>query len=130
MYKHIGAIIKEIVKEKNISNRQFAKDMGISETYIYKIFEKEHIDFDLIDRISTILDVSLSEIMRRVIYDYDDAPDESIINEPEEKYKTEKYVLRKDFELLKEQIRNKDNQIKFLQQLFDCDEIHKKKKVG
>lgn len=52
---HIGQLIFQKMKERHISVVDLAKEMNCSRANIYKIFEKESIDTQLLYRFSIIL---------------------------------------------------------------------------
>jgi hypothetical protein len=55
MELHIGKKIKEELYEQGISVSVFAKKINRSRNVVYDIFERESIDTDLLQKISTIL---------------------------------------------------------------------------
>ncbi|MBL4652294.1 MAG: helix-turn-helix domain-containing protein [Flavobacteriales bacterium] len=56
MKVHIGVRIKEVIRNKNISVSEFAKEINYSRRNIYSIFTKESIDTNLLNKISKSLD--------------------------------------------------------------------------
>ena len=46
---HIGSIIKQKVKEKNLSVNTFAKMLHCCESNVYSIFTRKNIDFELLE---------------------------------------------------------------------------------
>ena len=52
---HIGQHIKEVMRQKNITATQLAKDICCTRTHIHKIFRKDNIDISLLCRISDAL---------------------------------------------------------------------------
>ena len=56
---HIGKRIENLFdKTDNLTKKSFAKSIGVTEGYIYKIFEKSNINTDLLWKISKALNVS------------------------------------------------------------------------
>lgn len=53
---HIGSLIRRRLDEKGYSVVWLARQLACSLTNVYKIFEKPHIDTDMLARISTVLD--------------------------------------------------------------------------
>lgn len=53
---HIGSLIRRRLDEKGYSVVWLARQLACSRTNVYKIFEKPHIDTDMLARISTVLD--------------------------------------------------------------------------
>lgn len=53
---HIGSLIRHRLDEKGHSVVWLARQLACSRTNVYKIFEKAHIDTDMLARISTVLD--------------------------------------------------------------------------
>ena len=52
---HIGQHIKQVMKEKNITATQLAKDICCTRPHIHKIFRKENLDISLLLLISKAL---------------------------------------------------------------------------
>lgn len=59
MSVHIGKIIKETLKAKNIDVADFAHKINYTRGNAYKIFNKRSIDTDLLFKISKVLDENL-----------------------------------------------------------------------
>ncbi len=59
MSVHIGKIIKETLKTKNIDVAEFANKINYTRGNAYKIFNKKSIDTDLLYKISKVLDENL-----------------------------------------------------------------------
>lgn len=57
---HIGSLIRRRLDEKGYSVVWLARQLACSRTNVYKIFEKPHIDTDMLARISTVLDYDFS----------------------------------------------------------------------
>ena len=56
---HIGKRIENLFdKTDNLTKKSFAKSIGVTEGYIYKIFEKSNINTDLLCKISKALNIS------------------------------------------------------------------------
>lgn len=53
---HIGSLIRRRLDEKGCSVVWLARQLACSRTNVYKIFEKPHIDTDMLARISTVLE--------------------------------------------------------------------------
>ena len=53
---HIGSIVKKISKEKGISVKEFAKALHCTSGNIYDIFNRNIIDYELLQKISKFLD--------------------------------------------------------------------------
>jgi predicted transcriptional regulator len=56
---HIGNIIKEIVKTKNLDIGEFAEKINCSRRNAYKIFDRSSIDSELLIKISKVLGQNL-----------------------------------------------------------------------
>jgi transcriptional regulator with XRE-family HTH domain len=56
---HIGKIIKDTLKSKNIDVADFASKINYTRGNAYKIFNKKSIDTDLLIKISKVLDENL-----------------------------------------------------------------------
>jgi transcriptional regulator with XRE-family HTH domain len=52
---HIGQHIKQVMREKNITATQLAKDICCTRPHIHKIFRKENLDINLLLHISKAL---------------------------------------------------------------------------
>ena len=52
---HIGQHIKQVMREKNITATQLAKDICCTRPHIHKIFRKENLDISLLLHISKAL---------------------------------------------------------------------------
>jgi transcriptional regulator with XRE-family HTH domain len=53
---HIGKKIREVLRKAGYTSvEDFAKEIGLSRNGLYKIFEKQFIDTDLLRKISTVL---------------------------------------------------------------------------
>lgn len=59
MSVHIGKLIKETLKKKNIDVVDFANKINYTRGNAYKIFNKKSIDTDLLFKISKVLDENL-----------------------------------------------------------------------
>lgn len=59
---HIGNLIQEKVKEKNISVVNFAKMLNCDRTNIYRIYNRKSIDVELLERISINLKTDFFKI--------------------------------------------------------------------
>ena len=53
---HIGTLIREKLKEEERSVAWFARKLHCDRTNIYKIFQKQHLDSELLLKISIVLD--------------------------------------------------------------------------
>ncbi len=56
---HIGSIIKDALRTKNIDVTTFAKKMNFTRSNAYKVFNKESIDTEVLLRINKILGENL-----------------------------------------------------------------------
>ena len=56
---HIGSIIRDKIKEKGITIKDFAKALHCNRSNVYSIFERKYIDFQLLKTISEILEHDL-----------------------------------------------------------------------
>lgn len=52
---HIGQHIKKVMKEKDITATQLAKDICCTRPHIHKIFRKNNLDISLLSHISKAL---------------------------------------------------------------------------
>ena len=59
MYIHIGEIIQEAVREKKMDVTEFAKKINYTRRNVYKIFNKSHIDTDVLIKVSEVLGENL-----------------------------------------------------------------------
>ncbi|AGB18570.1 helix-turn-helix domain-containing protein [Thermoanaerobacterium thermosaccharolyticum] len=66
--KTIGDVIRELRQNKNISQRELANILGVSNTAIYKIENNKNKYFDpeMLSKIAKALDTTSDEIMRQV----------------------------------------------------------------
>lgn len=53
---HIGSLIQDRVSTSGMKITEFARRIGKTSSNIYNIFERESIDTDLLDKISTVLE--------------------------------------------------------------------------
>jgi len=53
---HFGKLIRETLQEKGISASWLAKKIHCHNTNMYKIFQKQYIDPELLEKISIVLD--------------------------------------------------------------------------
>jgi len=58
--QHIGSLIKQILKEKKISVKEFAEKLHCCCSNVYDIFKRQSINSDLLQKISKILDYDFS----------------------------------------------------------------------
>lgn len=56
MHNNIGTLIRNVLKERNLSVKDFAEQLGIKRPNAYRIFESNSIDTSLLLKISQILD--------------------------------------------------------------------------
>ena len=59
--QHIGSLIKQILKNKKISVKEFAEQLHCSRQNIYDIFKRHSINSELLQRISKILDCDFKD---------------------------------------------------------------------
>ena len=52
---HIGRVIRDVLNEKDISVTEFAKKIGMVRQNTYKVFNKKHLDTELLLKISEAL---------------------------------------------------------------------------
>lgn len=52
----IGEKIKEVLEQRDMKLKNFAEEVGMARQNIYRIFEKDSIDTELLVRISNVLD--------------------------------------------------------------------------
>lgn len=64
---HIGSLIRRRLDEKGYSVVWLARQLACSRTNVYKIFEKAHIDTDMLARISTVLDYDFFILLSKSI---------------------------------------------------------------
>ena len=74
---HIGELIRKKLKEKEREVTWFARKLDFHPTYIYVIFEKEHINTELLLEISIVLDYNFF-VHYIPLFDY---PQSSIVKE-------------------------------------------------
>ncbi len=56
MNPKIGVKIKQIFDAKEMKIKDFAEEIGVARQNVYRIFEKESIDTDLLTKISSVLE--------------------------------------------------------------------------
>ena len=64
---HIGSLIRHRLDEKGYSVVWLARQLACIRTNVYKIFEKAHIDTDMLARISTVLDYDFFILLSKSI---------------------------------------------------------------
>jgi len=105
---HIGNKIKKLVDEKNLTIQELAYKTGKSTTAIYDIFRKKDIHTEILTKISIVLGVP-------VTFWFEDNPEltkENLeFNNPVISDNTSKVLI--------DQLKIKDRQIDFLQQLVN-----------
>lgn len=62
---HVGQEIRRRLNEKGHTVVWLAEALACSRTNVYKIFEKEHIDTDMLARISTILEFDFFSLLSK-----------------------------------------------------------------
>jgi len=76
---HIGKKIKELVKGKKMTNEEFAELIYKHPKYVYQIFKQEHINTELLQTISSVLNVPM-------VYFFKDEKVESYVSDIKEFY--------------------------------------------
>jgi len=61
MSVHFGHKLKNLIESKEITNREIAKRLNITEGNLYKIFNKEHLKTDIICQVCMILNITINE---------------------------------------------------------------------
>ena len=60
---HMGRIIKEAVKERNMSISDFAKAIQCSRTNVYSIFGRQSINIERLKQIADVLNLDISDFI-------------------------------------------------------------------
>lgn len=60
---HIGRRLKFLVEKKQLTVREFARQMNITEGYAHRIFNKENVNSRLLQKAGEILKVSVSDLL-------------------------------------------------------------------
>jgi transcriptional regulator with XRE-family HTH domain len=79
--KHVGKEIYNIIKNKNIKQKDVAKMLNMSTVNLSKIFKKESIDASLLEKITKTLHISIE--------DFFNEEKSLILEEPQATYKAE-----------------------------------------
>jgi transcriptional regulator with XRE-family HTH domain len=118
----IGSKIKEVFDSKQIKLKDFANNIGIARQNIYRIFEKDSIDTDLLTKISTELNHDFFQYFRND--NSSEAIDASLTLEHTEKleklnnelknYKNELKLAKKEIDYLKKIIDLMEDRTKLL----------------
>ncbi len=117
--ENIGAIIHKKVKERGLSNAEFARRINTHIRNVYDIYKRESIDTELLLQIGTILNFDFFNILRTPINDNIAIAQESSDNQYTDKrflneLKLKIQEMEREIELLKERIKDKDIIIKLL----------------
>ncbi|GHT17684.1 hypothetical protein FACS189429_2310 [Bacteroidia bacterium] len=62
---HIGSLIKQVAQERKVKPREFAEQLYYCRSNIYDIFKRPSIDFDLLQKISEILDYDFMALHKK-----------------------------------------------------------------
>ncbi len=104
--------IENIRKQKKVSQRDLCKIIGITTVGYSKMIREESIKVSTLEKIAKVLEVP-------VIYFFtDDVTPTNQVAEPSTPYGTNK-LLEEILNELKEQLKQKDDQIQFLQHLIE-----------
>lgn len=107
--KSVTLKIKQLLKEKNISIIDFALKLGRTRQNIYDILnEKQKINIETIKQISEILNVSVAYFFDENIENHNNADSES---------------LKKENNILKEEIENLKREVNFLKHTLDIKDV-------
>ncbi len=107
--KSVTLKIKQLLKEKNISIIDFALKLGRTRQNIYDILnEKQKINIETIKQISDILNVSVAYFFDENIENHNNADSES---------------LKKENNILKEEIENLKREVNFLNHTLDIKDV-------
>ena len=115
----IGFIIHKKVKERGMSNAEFARRINTHIRNVYDIYKRESIDTDLLHQIGAILNFDFFNILRTPIIDDSAIAQETSNN----KYIDKRYVnelqqkiqeLEKEIIFLKDRIKDKEMIIKLM----------------
>lgn len=109
---HIGHKIKQLIEDKKITKRFFAKQLGYKEQSIHKIFASEDINTALLERIAHVLNVSIVYFFSESGTDHN----EYVVDKPIQSKPLELQSLEKEIELLKRIITDKELIIKLQQE--------------
>ncbi|HAT80376.1 MAG TPA: hypothetical protein DCS17_02920 [Flavobacterium sp.] len=85
---HIGSKIKKLVDEQKITRKDFAQLINKSEGYVYKLFEYENINTELLNEICIALKVPISYFFNDNIYNVIEE-NKTVISEPNTSYNRE-----------------------------------------
>lgn len=66
---HIGNIIKDKLSERNITIVEFAKELNIHRSNVYRLFEKSSIDVILLMKISKIVKFNFLDEISTIVAD-------------------------------------------------------------
>jgi len=86
---HIGNRVKLLLDRSGILKKDFAEKLGYKTNNIYKIFSNEHLNTEILYKISEILNVSISDILKEeTIYNVSEE-NKTVISEPNTLYNKE-----------------------------------------
>lgn len=115
----IGVVIHKKVKERGMSNAEFARRINTHIRNVYDIYKRESIDTDLLLQIGSILNFDFFNILRTPVKDVSDIMQEESNN----RYIDKKFInelqqrineLEKEVDFLKERVKDKDMIIKLM----------------
>ena len=113
MKVHIGNRIKEAYDKSGLKMSVFSSQIGMSYRNLYKVFEKENINTDLLEKIGDVLNYNFFQLY---IEDKETPPD--TVNDKQAEYLVKK-KKEKDFEVsLNIKFNDEDKRNELLKMLF------------
>jgi len=86
---HIGNRVKLLLDRSGILKKDFAEKLGYKTNNIYKIFSNEHLNTEILYKISEILNVSISDILKEETTYNVSEENKTVISEPNILYNKE-----------------------------------------
>ena len=115
----IGKLIKKRLKERGMSNVEFARRINTHIRNVYDIFSRKSIDTDLLQTIGSVLDYDFFRYYLKPLCDKEivaSEPPKNLYTTNAENKRLQKKieVLEKEIELLNERLQDKETIIKLL----------------
>jgi len=115
----IGGLIKKILITRKMKLKDFAEELGMARQNVYRIFEKNSIETDLLIKISTVLNHNFFQYLDNqtlgIINDhYNGTTKRSGVEEELESCKIELRLARKEIDYLKKIIELMEERTKWL----------------
>ena len=86
---HLGSLVKQKMKERNISISEFAKAIHCDRTNVYSIFKRKSMDIQQIVQISNALNYDFLQYYHQEIHDNTTPRLEIIVQKKDEKWVVE-----------------------------------------